>query len=378
MVLGQGAGSGPTTDAGNLTYSNVAAVSTLNIGTTAGQQGTLVLGGQTSGSISLSVTPGVAAGTIIFPNASGTVALANTTAAGFVQTAPSAAQTITGAQPLIIDTGTLAIGSATAATLPLEIHSTTFSMASFSTHNNTNFQAPAINIARSHGTQASPTAVSSGDTLGYLSWQGYDGSAYGNGAQFVSFANSTFTTSNHFAALSLQQTASGSAGASETFRWNDANGNHDSGLSLLVLSGKVLGFNGSALGPPRTAFSESASNLMALGNGTNANSTGGLLASSFRSGGTKFTLSANACSADTTLGGGTAGSFISRTSGVCTVTILMGDMTTAATNGWHCSFEDHTTPANFLSQTGAADTTHCSMTGTTVTGDLVSFNAIGY
>ncbi len=110
---------------------------------------------------------------------------------------------------------------------------------------------------------------------------------------------------------------------------------------------------------------------------TTSDTTGSIRLSSIQIAGTKFTLSTNACSATTTLGGATAGSFASGTTGTCTVTITMGDTDTAP-NGWHCTFEDHTTPANFLSATGAASTTTCSMTGTTVSGDLITFGAIAY
>lgn len=144
----------------------------------------------------------------------------------------------------------------------------------------------------------------------------------------------------------------------------------------LDLGASALKF-GSAIGTSTVGLTLCTTTVLCVGNTGGADSTRSIAASSIQSRGTKFTLSSNGCSATTTLGGGSAGSFVSGTTGTCAVTILMGDSATAPT-GWHCTFENHTTSANFLSQTGAADTTHCSMTGTTVSGDLISFSARGY
>lgn len=94
------------------------------------------------------------------------------------------------------------------------------------------------------------------------------------------------------------------------------------------------------------------------------------------SGGTKFTISG--CSATTTIGGATAGTFASGTTGTCTVVINMNGATGAtAPNGWACSASDRTTPANLISQS-ASSTTTCTITGTTVSGDVISFLATAY
>jgi hypothetical protein len=101
----------------------------------------------------------------------------------------------------------------------------------------------------------------------------------------------------------------------------------------------------------------------------------GLLSNSYAAIGTTFT--ASGCSNGTLVGGATAGSFLSGTTGTCAVTITMGGSQVAA-HGWSCSFQDHTTPANLMSQTGAAATGTASMTGTTVSGDLISFFCMSY
>lgn len=97
----------------------------------------------------------------------------------------------------------------------------------------------------------------------------------------------------------------------------------------------------------------------------------GFIASS----GTKFTISG--CSAGTTVGGATAGTFVSGTTGVCTVVITMNGATgLAAPTGWVCAISNRTT-GNLTRQT-ASSTTTCTVEGTTVTGDILSFSAIGY
>jgi hypothetical protein len=116
------------------------------------------------------------------------------------------------------------------------------------------------------------------------------------------------------------------------------------------------------------------------GNASGANLlqvAGGASASGFVSrNGTKFTISG--CSAGTTVGGPTAGSFVSGTTGNCTVVItLNGAIGMTAPNGWACHAADLTTPANLISQS-AASTTTCTVTGVTVSGDLLQFLAIGF
>lgn len=86
--------------------------------------------------------------------------------------------------------------------------------------------------------------------------------------------------------------------------------------------------------------------------------------------GTTFTISG--CGTTGLKGGSTAGEFNSGTSGTCTITITFGGLT--ATNGWYCSpANDLTTPADHLYQT-ARTTTTATMSGTTVTGDLINFS----
>ena len=107
----------------------------------------------------------------------------------------------------------------------------------------------------------------------------------------------------------------------------------------------------------------------------NATIGGTLTATAPISTGTKFTVSG--CAADTTAGGAAAGTFVSRTTGVCTVVITINGATGAtAPTGWSCWVNNLTT-ANLIRQT-AATTTTASVSGTTVTGDTISFGCMGF
>jgi hypothetical protein len=88
--------------------------------------------------------------------------------------------------------------------------------------------------------------------------------------------------------------------------------------------------------------------------------------------GTKFT--ASGCSNSTLVGGATAGSYKSGTSGACTVVITPG---ITAPNGWACAAYDLTTTTDVQAQTGSTVAT-ATIAGTTVSGDIVSFHCIGY
>jgi len=94
------------------------------------------------------------------------------------------------------------------------------------------------------------------------------------------------------------------------------------------------------------------------------------------SNGTTFTLAG--CSANAPVGGASAGTFLSGTTGTCTVTITIAGATgVTAPNGWICTAQDWTTPSNVISQT-ASSTTTCSMSGNTASGDKIGFSARAY
>ena len=98
-------------------------------------------------------------------------------------------------------------------------------------------------------------------------------------------------------------------------------------------------------------------------------------ARSFYSGGTVPGISG--CSAGTQLGGGTIGSFVSGTTGVCTVTLTFA---LTATTGWICDAQDLTTFASFANifHPTSFTTTTCVIAATTISGDVVQFTAFPY
>lgn len=92
--------------------------------------------------------------------------------------------------------------------------------------------------------------------------------------------------------------------------------------------------------------------------------------------GTKFTTTG--CSVSATIGGATAGTYTSGTTGACPVVITMNGATgLSAPNGWACTASDRTTTANGQQNTASTATT-ATISGTTVTGDVISFHCTGY
>lgn len=98
---------------------------------------------------------------------------------------------------------------------------------------------------------------------------------------------------------------------------------------------------------------------------------GGMSTSSLISSGTQ---SVSGCGLAVPLGGAWAGSFKSGTTGTCTVTITPG---ISAQNGFVCLAKDLTTPADEPKQT-AYTTATCTLSWTTVTGDLITWQAIAF
>lgn len=86
------------------------------------------------------------------------------------------------------------------------------------------------------------------------------------------------------------------------------------------------------------------------------------------------TQTISGCSLTVPLGGAWAGSFKSGITGTCTITITPG-MT--ATNGFVCPAKDLTTPADEPKQT-AYTTTTCTLSWTTVSGDLITWQAVAF
>lgn len=124
-----------------------------------------------------------------------------------------------------------------------------------------------------------------------------------------------------------------------------------------------------------TGISRDAAAVVDIGSGAAGDTTGKVKAAGYMSVGTKFTTDTGCGTVTTLVGGATAGSFVANTTGACTVVITMGNSATAP-NGWICSPSDRTT-GNLFRQS-ASSTTTCTVTGTAVSGDVISFAAIGY
>jgi hypothetical protein len=94
------------------------------------------------------------------------------------------------------------------------------------------------------------------------------------------------------------------------------------------------------------------------------------------SGGTLF--SATGCSASSTVGGASAGQFVSGVTGTCTLTITMGG-SIVAPHGWSCRANDLTTNANSSTWSQTASTTStATIAGNTTSGDVISFDCMAY
>lgn len=115
-----------------------------------------------------------------------------------------------------------------------------------------------------------------------------------------------------------------------------------------------------------TTTARGGSQLFAVAGGTGTN--GDIIA------GTRFTCTTDGCSP--VAGGATAGTFTVTTTGVSTPVVTMGGSGFTATAGFVCSAQNQTT-ANLMRQT-ASSTTTATFSGTTVSGDTISFVCHGY
>jgi hypothetical protein len=152
----------------------------------------------------------------------------------------------------------------------------------------------------------------------------------------------------------------------------------NSAQSFKLTSRNAYGFSVSATDASQgqdTGISRPSTGTILFDTGTIGNGLGTAKAGAYRVSGTKFT--ASGCTNSATVGGATAGQFTSGTTGACTVTVTMGDSDTA-TNGWSCWASDQTTPANTYDQKAGGSTTTAVFTGTTVSGDVISFGCMAY
>lgn len=85
--------------------------------------------------------------------------------------------------------------------------------------------------------------------------------------------------------------------------------------------------------------------------------------------------SVSGCSLTSAIGGSWSGNFASGTTGTCTVTITPGF---TASHGFFCVGMDLTTPADSPIKQSASSTTTCTLSSTTVSGDVITWTAIAF
>jgi hypothetical protein len=176
----------------------------------------------------------------------------------------------------------LLIGSATTTGFGsntfLELHSATQSNERLFTHSAGAGGFSAVQIMRSHGTQAAPTVISGAEALGELAFSGYDGSNYINVANIAAFSSQAFAVGTTPGSMQFTLILP-PAVLTEVFRMGGGPSFNlnVSEIDTSVIAGKVLGFNSGGVGTAiDTAFSRDAAGAIDLGNGTAADKTGSL------------------------------------------------------------------------------------------------------
>lgn len=94
---------------------------------------------------------------------------------------------------------------------PLEIHTANALGIALYAHAEANFRGANIQFYRSHGVQATPTAVQNTDTMGYFSYGGWDGSVYYESVQVQGVATENWSSTNRGSLLQFLTTANGAA-----------------------------------------------------------------------------------------------------------------------------------------------------------------------
>jgi hypothetical protein len=153
--------------------------------------------------------------------------------------------------------------------------------------------------------------------------------------------------------------------------------NSTAGLSQFTASGICFTAAADATTACDTGISRLAAGVMAVGNGTPANTTGVVKTAAYMSVGTTFT--SNAGCTDTVLtGGATAGKLTIGQSTICTTVITMGNSATSPT-GWMCDGVDLQHPAVLIQETATSTTTASLTTSAAPTStDTLVFKCIGF
>ena len=144
------------------------------------------------------------------------------------------------------------------------------------------------------------------------------------------------------------------------------------GNALLNWTNTINTFSGSSVD---TGIKRNAAGIVEANNGSGCSTAANcreFKARSYLVGGSTPTLTGTCTTASQT-GGNTAGTFTA----TCTSQTVIITFGFTAPNGWSCNAHDLTTPADTLNQTSSAAGS-CTLTGTTVATDTISFNAVAY
>lgn len=135
----------------------------------------------------------------------------------------------------------------------LETHNIYANAADFYVHSNTNFRAPYLNLYRSRGTQASPTAVQSGSyettSIGGINFGGYDGSTYFAGATGIyNEPDENWTNTRHGAHLSIYGTGFGANLPLQIIQFGGRDATNSTAITSNIISYRPIAFgnNGNA------------------------------------------------------------------------------------------------------------------------------------
>lgn len=157
----------------------------------------------------------------------------------------------------------------------------------------------------------------------------------------------------------------------QTIESNGAGGSGAASWSLGIGGCQRWGTSTTTLNAEDVGLCRNAAGVLEINNGT-AGTFADLKLRTVISGGSPPALTGT-CTTGSQVGGNTAGAFAA----TCISQTVIITFATTAPNGWVCNANDMTTPADSLKQS-AYTTTSCTLTGTTVALDSITFDARAY
>ena len=216
-----------------------------------------------------------------------------------------------------------------------------------------------------------------------------NGICYNNSGAFASNADMVYISGDRELATRGMEAVSGvSGGGNVSFSWGGSNGeafadanafliafwNQGGGVRVAAaLNSFLYGWvpGGDITQPLDTSVARDAAGVVQINSGTAA-AYSELKLRSIVLGGSAPALTGT-CTTGSQTGANTAGTFTA----TCTAQTVIITFAFTAPTGWICNAHDQSTPADALNQTSST-TTSCTLTGTTVAADRISFNAVAY